>query len=202
MPGLVSSQLYMLGTVDRYTGGTPMPTRWALFCGWENDDARDDFFAGDSLASPFLARAKERWGLSLETVTVVKGQWQDWQPTTEGAKPFAKDEPLIVMTHARVKASYVPTFSWHTAKVARMLDDDPNSIVRMALAEHPLTRSTISVWRSKGTMVRFSYSDGPHDHAQRLSRTDDWLTDDFFARFRPVASFGTWGGDDPLADLT
>ncbi len=61
-------------------------------------------------------------------------------------------------------------------------------------------RATFSLWRDQGSMVRAAY--GPetlHSPVQKRSLAVPWGREWFFARFRPVASVGTWDGSNPLA---
>lgn len=91
-PGLITGRLFMAAELDTTAGGTPIPTRWGLLCGWEDADARDAFFRRG--APVFTTGATEAWGASLETVRVVQGDLGGWSPTVEGAERLARDEPL------------------------------------------------------------------------------------------------------------
>ena len=200
-PGLAAARLCFMAELDRATGGRPRPSQWALLCGWESGEARDEFFAESPSLRRFQAGARESWSVSLETVRVVMGDWHGWQPQTDGVAPLAPDEPLIAMTYGMVSARHLPAFTWHNRKIVREMSSDPALGMMVGVADHPRARATFSVWRSKGEMVRFAYGPRPHNPIQRRSLDVPWGYDWFFARFRPVAATGTWGGRDPLAEF-
>jgi sigma54-dependent transcription regulator len=56
------------------------------------------------------------------------------------------------------------------------------------------------MWRSTEDMTAFAAAPGPHRDVARRARAEGWFAEDLFARFRPYASTGTWGGRDPLAE--
>lgn len=197
-PGLATSRVFMLADLEPQTGGLPRPTRFALFCGWHDAAARDRFFhEGDRR---FTVDADETWAASLDTVRVRKGGLGGWVPSTEGVTPFARDEPLLVMTHARLKSRYVPRFTVDNARIVRAMIGKPGLEMMVGAADHPLTRATFSMWRTQGDAVRFAYDPaGRHGPVQRESLAAPWMGSLFFARFRPVATRGQWLGRDPLA---
>ena len=200
--GLAVSGLFFTARFDSLTGGTPTPLKWGLLCGWETPAARDEFLDDREGLAPFVRGARESWSLSLDTVRVVEGEWHGWQPSPADAEPLARDEPVAVITYGRVRPRYMPAFHWNNRKVVREMNSNPANVMAIGLGEDPLVRATFSIWRSKGDVVRFAYeAGGVHDPIQRRSLEAGWGGDYFFARFRPVASSGTWGGRDPLAEL-
>ena len=199
--GLSAARICFTAELDTITGGTPSLTRWGLFCGWESQDARDEFLADERALRPFLAGARETWSVSLDTVRVVRGDWQGWRPSTDGTTRLADDEPLAVMTYAILRARYLPHFTWNNRRIVREVAKNPGLVMRVGLGESPMARCTFSLWRSQEDVVRFAYGKGIHDPVQRRSLDVPWGVNYFFARFRPVASSGTWGGRDPLAEL-
>jgi hypothetical protein len=198
-PGLVAGSLCFTAELDTFTGGMLSPMRWGLLCGWENDQARDEFFNGEPAGlHPFLDGSRESWHIALQTVRVVKGEWRGWHPSTDGVAGLGPEEPLAVMTYGKVRARYMPTFTWNNRKVVREVAKNPGLRFRIGLADTPAARCTFSLWRCEEDVLRFAYGAGIHDPVQRHSLAVPWGRDYFFARFRPLASRGTWDGRDPL----
>jgi hypothetical protein len=201
-PGLAVARVFALADLDATTGGTPTPTRWGLFCGWHSPDARDAFLTDSTTLTRFVDGARESWHLALDVVRVTKGSFGGWGPSTEHVEPLSRDEPVAVMTYGRLKARYVPAFTRDNRRVVRELIGNTGHTWRLGLFDHLMARATFSLWRTQGDMVQFSY--GPetvHKPVQRRSLAVPWSYDWFFARFRPVASRGSWNGVDPLALL-
>jgi hypothetical protein len=194
--------VFALADLDPATGGTPTPTRWGLWCGWETAGARDAFLAGGRALAPFADGARESWSLGLDTVRVTEGSFAGWVPSTEGVERLSRHEPLAVLTYGHVKARYVWAFTRDNRRIVRELATNTGHTWRLGLFDHLMARATFSLWRTQGDMVRFSYGPGTlHKRVQRRSLAVPWSHDLFFARFRPVASSGTWGGVDPLAQV-
>lgn len=197
-PGLKAARLFFTAELEETFGGAPTPTRWAFFCGWESPEARDEFLGRPNAIAPFTADARESWHVSLDTVRVIQGDWRGWVPPVAEA-PLERDEPVAVMTYGHMKARYMPIFTWHNRKIVRAFSANEGLVKMIGLGDHPMVRATFSIWRSKGEVVRTAYGAGTvHDPVQRRSLAAPWAYRYFFARFRPVASSGSWDGGDPL----
>lgn len=198
IPGIKASRLFPTVELEPVFGGRPTPTRWACFTVFDERDARNAFYADPTALEPFHDNAREVWCVSLDPARVVNGEWQGWSPSTEGIEPLARDEPLAVITYGKVRARYVPTFMWNNRKAVRQIATNPGLIERVGLGDGVRIASTFSLWRSQGDVVRYAYGPGPHKPIQRRSLDTPWGGDYFFARFRPVASSGSWNGREPL----
>ena len=199
--GLVATRVCITAELDTLTGGTPSLVRWGLLCGWESAEVRDEALADGAAFAPFVNGAREVWSVALDTVLVRQGAWRGWRPAAEGVDKLERDEPVAVITYGRIRTRYLPAFTWHNRRAVRQLAPDPAHAMRVGLADTPLARATFSLWRTQGDVARYAYRPGVHDAVQRRATADDWADEWFFARFRPVASSGTWHGRDPLAEL-
>ena len=183
-------------SLDTVTGGTPTPTSWALLCAWQDRAARDEFT--HTSFTPFATPAREIWGVALDPVKVVAGDFWGWTPTCDDVQPLAQADPLALFTHLAVRPRYLPAFQLANRRIVRALDGNPAHTLRVGMFELR-TRSTFSLWRSLEDAQTFGYRDTVHAPIQKQSRQVPWIDVSFFARFRPSASSGTYQGRDPLA---
>jgi len=86
--------------------------------------------------------------------------------------------------------------------VAERLLEEPELIKSVGIGEAPLLCiGTLSLWHSLPAITAFAYGPAPHIEVVRRTRQEQWYSEEFFARLRPVASVGTWDGVNPLPGL-
>ena len=130
---------------------------------------------------------------------MVNGEWKGWTPVSDGVEPLSRDEPVAVLTYGRLRPRYIATFAVNNRRAVRQMLALPGVIDHVGLGSGMRIASTFSLWRSQGDVVRYAYGAGPHKPIQRRSLDVPWGGEYFFARFRPIASTGSWNGRDPLA---
>jgi len=60
-------------------------------------------------------------------------------------------------------------------------------------------QATFSLWASLPDAQGFAYREAQHAEAIRRTRAEGWYREELFARFNPIAAYGSWDGIDPLA---
>jgi hypothetical protein len=200
-PGLAAGHVFATVDLTTDTGGRPTPSRWALFCGWEDGSALDDFLRRSAAAERVLTHTKETWFARLEPVRLVSGGWRGWEPRTNGVEPLTADEPLAVITYGVLRPRYIPTFVWNNRKAVRHAARSEGLLARIGLMDRIRTASTFSLWRSQRDVVRFAYGPGDHKPVVSVSKETPWAHHYFFARFRILEAEGSWEGRDPLAAI-
>ena len=202
-PEISFARFYMLATLDPVSGGTPVPTRWALLIGWADEPARSARLCDGRLLEPFIDGVRECWSVCPDPYRVRPGDdLGGWRPSPSAAARADADGPVFVITHGRVVPRHLWTFTRHNATIVREMAAEPGLAVHLACLDHLMTRATFSLWRSRRAAIDFAYRSHPHAPVQQAALTGAWADRWFFARFVPTASSGTWLGRDPLADLT
>ena len=84
--------------------------------------------------------------------------------------------------------------------VTALLGEQPGLIAALGLGEVPLVlQATLSVWEDLVSVQRFAYGGGAHAGVIQRTRREGWYREEFFARFQPLSSWGSWDGRDPVA---
>lgn len=197
----------LLGS-GRGDGFDPRPDleRWGLFAVWQSPAALDAFEATSPLMARYRRDAREVWTARLQPVR-AHGAWS-------GVRPFRPDElapprgngapaegPWAILTRAAIRPSRLWRFWRAVPAVAERLRS-AGAIASVGVGEWPLmTQATFSLWRTLPEATTFAYGSDQHRDVIGRTRGEAWYREELFARFRPIASSGTWDGRDPLAGL-
>jgi hypothetical protein len=198
VPGLRFWKL--LGSARGAVFGPWDPCRYALFGVWESAAALESFEARSPVLAAMRRAAAEIWTVRLAPLR--------WHGAWGGADPFAGTSPAnspaagpwAILTRATIRPRRARAFLRAAGPVAAQLADRPGLIAAIGLGEAPLVfQATFSLWASLPDAQAFAYREARHAEAIRRTRAEDWYSEELFARFQPIASYGSWDGVDPLA---
>jgi heme-degrading monooxygenase HmoA len=174
--------------------------RSALFTVWDSYAALKQFEQHSSIMRRMGQRAEEAWTVHMLPVS--------WHGLWSGRDPFAgiaaaqppNPGPWVILTRASIRLARLRAFLQAVPPVAELLLQQPDLLNSVGVGESPLLKqATLSVWRSLPALKHFAYdSSSPHSAVIRRTRREGWYSEELFARFRPVASWGTWDGIDPV----
>jgi heme-degrading monooxygenase HmoA len=202
VPGLRFWKL--LGSASGLAFGAWNPRRYGLFSVWESPAALDAFERESPVLAAYRRRADELWTVRLKPIS-WHGAWGGVNPFADAAPaaPLAPDAgPLAILTRASIRPLRVRAFRAAARQVNAELADRPGLLAAIGLGEAPLfIQATFSLWASPRAVRGFAYSGPEHIAAMRRKETEDWYSEELFARFQPIASYGTWDGRDPLAEI-
>ncbi|HEX5692202.1 MAG TPA: hypothetical protein VFX76_19435 [Roseiflexaceae bacterium] len=173
--------------------------RYGLFSVWESADALDAFEARSPVAAATRRSAEEVWTVRLEPLR-WHGAWGGVDPFA-GATPAAMpgQGPLAILTRASIRPRQWSAFQRAAGPVSAQLPSRPGLIASIGLGEAPLLfQATFSVWETASDVQQFAYRSDEHAAVIERTRAEGWYSEELFARFRPIASYGTWNGVDPL----
>jgi heme-degrading monooxygenase HmoA len=194
----------LLGSARGLAFGPWNPRRYGLFTIWDSLAALDAFERRSPVMAAYRRRAVELWSVRLKPIS--------WQGAWGGRKPFAgaaasaplgpDDGPLAILTRATIRPRRVRAFRAAARRVNAELARRPGLLAAIGLGEAPLfIQATFSLWASPRAVRGFAYQAPEHIEAMRRKTTEEWYSEELFARFRPIASYGTWDGVNPLGEL-
>lgn len=203
-PGLRFWRLLGVGQGQTFTPQTDLQ-RYALFAVWQSEEALHRFEAESAVMRRIRQRSAECWTVHMRPVR-WHGQWGGRDPFAGmPVTPAPQGEPWIILTRATVRPSQWHTFLRAIPPVSEQLLQQPDLLRSVGIGEAPrYFQGTLSVWRTLPAVTGFAYgtaSEGMSPHAGVIKRTrrEQWYHEELFARLRPLASRGSWGGSNPLA---
>ena len=173
--------------------------RYALFTVWHSMASLKQFEDMSPVMQRMRLKADELWTVHMLPVR-WHGRWGGRDPFAHFSPTFAPDPgPWIILTRATLYPTKIQAFLQAVPTVAEHLLQQPERINSVGIGEAPLLyQATISVWRTLPSITTFAYGAAPHAEVIRRTRRERWYKEELFARFRPIASYGTWEGRNPL----
>lgn len=127
------------------------------------------------------------------------GTWDGKEAFGSLPKQTEYEGLVAVLTRATIRLNKLESFWKNVNGVASRMNDVPGFITSIGIGEVPwIKQATFSIWQSKEHMKQFAYK--MHEHAEVIRKTkkENWYSEDMFVRFKPLASYGTLRGINPL----
>jgi heme-degrading monooxygenase HmoA len=141
----------------------------------------------------------ETWTIFLEPVE-GHGQWDGKEPFGTITKQASYDGIIATLTRATIRFSKLKAFWQNVAAAANEMATAKGFISSVGIGEMPyIKQATFSIWQSKEDMKAFAYQMHQHTAIIQKTRKERWYSEDMFVRFKPLQTFGTIKGNDPLA---
>ena len=106
---------------------------------------------------------------------------------------------IAVLTRATIRLNRLKNFWKHVDGVASQMQAANGFIMSVGIGEMPwIKQATFSVWESKEQMKQFAYKQQQHTEVIQKTRKENWYKEEMFVRLKPIASFGSLNGKDPL----
>ncbi len=188
----------MMGSGKNFLSFLPDFSRYALLAVWENEAAADAFF-GSAIMEDFRRKASEIWTAKLLPLR-THGKWDGTSPFQPYPDLHYPDLPVAVLTRATIRTGALADFWRHVPQASRSLYSSDALLYSIGVGEKPVVQqATVSFWRNAKALEEFAYRQAGHREIVRRTREKNWYSEDLFARFLPVATEGTCGGQDLLA---
>jgi hypothetical protein len=191
----------LLGSARGLAFGPWEARRYGLFTVWDSVAALERFERRSPVMRAYQRHTDELWTVRLTPLN-WHGAWGRVDPFA-GARPSTASapstDPLAILTRATIRPQHLRAFRSAARRVNADLASRRGLIAAIGLGEAPLLfQATFSLWSSLQAIRGFAYIGDEHTAAMRRMHTENWYSEELFARFRPIASYGAWNGIDPL----
>ncbi|WP_295772580.1 DUF3291 domain-containing protein [uncultured Mucilaginibacter sp.] len=171
--------------------------QWGLLAVWQSRADYEAFEKRSFIASWWRKLTIESWTMLAEPLQ-SHGKW-DGQDPFNGALKHEYDGPVAVLTRATIRLNRLKNFWSHVDQAAAFMTKAQGYITSVGIGEAPVYRqATFSVWESLDDVKAFAYKSREHAEVIKKTRAENWYSEELFARFKPVAAWGTLNGQDPL----
>jgi len=172
--------------------------QWALLAGWKDEASFNRFLKSSVVKKWWNIFSKEQYTILCEPIS-SHGKWDGQNPFAVTGNNEIKG-PVAVLTRATIRFNRLKNFWNNVDRVAQIMNNANGYITSFGIGEAPFFRqATFSVWESLEDVKAFAYRSAEHAEVIQKTRKENWYSEELFARFKPLATFGTLNNEDPLA---
>jgi heme-degrading monooxygenase HmoA len=171
--------------------------QWGLMAVWDNETSFKNFKKHSFIAKWWNTFCEEQYTIYLEPIE-SHGKWSGKEPFGN-PKIKNQDGRVGILTRATIRPSKLKNFWKNVPKVASIMGNSKGFITSIGIGEAPFfMQATFSVWDSLEDVKKFAYKDQEHAEVIKLTRLENWYSEELFARFKILKSDGKLNGIDPL----
>jgi hypothetical protein len=173
--------------------------QWGLLAVWQDREDFDNFNQNSFVSRWWDRFTYEKWTVLLQPIQ-SHGKWGGQEPFSNDDYIKPDDGLVAVLTHGTIKRGRLQSFWSSVSDVGGSLTKSPGLILSLNIGETHYIAATFSVWQNTHDMKAFAYT-GAHAGVIKKARDEHWLSEELFARLKPIQSFGAINGNDPLAGM-
>lgn len=163
--------------------------QWALLATWNSIEDFEEF-EKKSFISKWWNRFTEHKKTLLCEPLEAHGKWDNLEPF---GNPKIKNHEgeIAILTRATIRLGGLKNFWKNVPKVASIMSRTKGFITSVGVGEAPFFRQvTFSVWQSLEDVKNFAYKDQEHAEIIKLTRQENWYSEELFARFKIIKNDG------------
>jgi len=200
VPGLRFFKLLGSGK-GRVFSITPDFYLYGLMAVWKTEEAADNFFQSSPIMQQYNLHCDEQWTIKLKPIK-ANGLWDGVNPFIPIEHNISTNRPIAVLTRASINLSALPAFWKYGKETSKAIEKAQGLVAAIGLGELPFVRqATFSIWENQQSMLEYAYKTTHHQQVIKKTRSDNWYSEELFARFEVLSTTGTWKGKDPLENL-
>jgi hypothetical protein len=165
--------------------------QWAYLWVWKSQTDYQKFIGGS-----WMWRYIQKYAISSFTMYLKPmqshGYWDKRKPFgDENYSSFETNQPIIVLTRATIKINKAADFWRNVPLIAQDFSQNEGFVFSIGVGEMPIFKqATLSIWQNEGCMKAFAYQKKLHAEVIKKTRTNQWYSEELFARFRLLGHSG------------
>lgn len=182
------------GTFDIH----PDYQQWAFMAVWDTENDFKKFQKKSFVSKWWKVFSEEQWTM-LCVPYESHGKWDGKEPFGKPLPDRTYAGPIAVLTRATIRISKLKGFWKNVPLVASSMNHAQGFITSVGIGEVPFIRqATFSVWESLDDVKKFAYRQREHAEVIKKTHAEGWYSEELFARFVPLKTFGTIKGVNPI----
>jgi hypothetical protein len=144
---------------------------------------------------------KETFTIYLNPI-LGHGTWDGKQAFGILNKEKLPEGRVATLTRATIRLNKLNYFWKNVAPVASQMAGAKGFVCSFGIGEIPwIKQATFSIWESETDMKNFAYQMKAHAEVIKMTRQQNWYSEDMFVRFSIIGSAGTLKGINPLVQM-
>lgn len=189
------------GTFDK----TPDLRQWAIltvYNGSSNNNALFPPSLNGWVRTWLRLFGKETFTIYLKPI-LGHGTWDGKQAFGTLNQEKLPAGSVATLTRATIRLKKLKYFWRNVAPVASQMAGAKGFVCSFGIGEIPwIKQATFSIWETEADMKNFAYQMKAHADVIKMTRQQDWYSEDMFVRFSIIGSSGTLKGSNPLAQMS
>ena len=163
--------------------------QWGLLAVWDNRTAFDNFQTSSFIVKWWQFFCYQQSTILLQPIS-AHGKWSGKQPFGN-PKIKQPEGKVAVLTRATIRPSRLKNFWKNVPPVAAIMGNAKGFITSVGIGEAPFfMQATFSVWEATEDVIAFAYKDEEHARVIKLTREENWYSEELFARFAVIEITG------------
>ena len=173
---------------------------WAILTTWNDQQDCDDFYNNSFPVKWFRIFGKEEFTILLKPL-YSHGLWSNKQPFVFDKNNTNTTGKIAVITRAAIRLNKVKEFRSNIKRAAFAMRKADGFVLSAGIGENPfLDQATFSIWENAQSMKDYAYKSHDHSDIIKLTRERQWYSEELFARFEIIKTWGTLNGVSVLID--
>lgn len=165
--------------------------QWAYMWVWEKEEDFRRFEEQSWIMKYIQKHSSTNFSLFLKPKQ-SHGLWDKKNPfATEIKGVFHENETIVVLTRASIRIHKAADFWRNVPAIAKNFAQNEGFLYSIGIGEIPFFKqATLSVWKNENNMKAFAYHKNEHSEVIKKTRSQNWYSEELFARFSLVGYTG------------